>query len=99
MEQGGSKRKADESIEIIQSKKQRMTFIGNQKEVQSGVTSVIDGKTPFLCKICDKNFAAKNSLQKHVATIHEGAKPYQCEICKTSYTQKGNLKKHQFMKE
>ena len=42
-----------------------------QKSNLSGhVLSVHEGKRPYECKICDKDFAAKQFLHKHSSTVH-----------------------------
>ena len=39
------------------------------------IASVHEGKKPYMCKICDTKFAAKQGLQKHISTVHAGILP------------------------
>ena len=39
------------------------------------IASVHEGKRPYECKICDKNFAAKHGLQKHLSAFHADILP------------------------
>ena len=46
-----------------------------------------------VCKICDRKFAEKQTLQKHISTFH-GEMPYSCENCDASFANKNKLNRH-----
>ena len=56
------------------------------------MAAVHEGKKPFKCEICEKNFANKTALTKHTATVHEEQKSFKCEICDYCCSQKRNMK-------
>ena len=47
----------------------------------------------FLCEICSKEFARKDSLRRHIRSVHD-AKQYQCDICSKEFTGKDNVLLH-----
>ena len=46
-----------------------------------------------VCKICDRKFTEKQSLQKHISTFH-GDMPYSCDNCDAAFANKNKLKRH-----
>ena len=70
-------------------------YQGNQKSIDN----LHDGRGPFKCETCDKNFLKKVYLKKHFASIHEGKKPFKCETCDYMCSQKDNLNGHLLKKE
>ena len=56
----------------------------NNCELSSEDTSEIYNENhfldkPFVCKICDSEFAYQDGLDGHVASVHEGNIPIKCE--------------------
>ncbi|KAK9501039.1 hypothetical protein O3M35_002163 [Rhynocoris fuscipes] len=51
------------------------------------------GKSDFKCKVCEKYFATKGSLEVH-STIHTGVRPFVCSACGKSFRHKVNLMEH-----
>ncbi|KAF6198182.1 hypothetical protein GE061_007929 [Apolygus lucorum] len=51
------------------------------------------GKPEFQCKVCDKMFATRGSLEVH-STIHTGVRPFVCSVCNKSFRHKVNLMEH-----
>jgi KRAB domain-containing zinc finger protein len=49
-------------------------------------------KRDFECKICEKAFSRKTSLNNHLA-LHQTAKYFKCLECGKLYQQKGRLEK------
>lgn len=45
------------------------------------------------CKMCDRTFNTKSSLQRHTR-IHTGVKPFECPVCMKRFTQSSNMKIH-----
>ena len=54
-------------VGLDESKK--MAFL--QKPTNNDAKEFDEKKRPFCCSICDKAFAAKQTLQRHVASIHK----------------------------
>ena len=52
----------------------------------------------FECKICDKRFTQKFSLNQSMRErsheVHEGMKQFECKICDKRFTQKFSLNVH-----
>ena len=46
------------------------------------------------CKLCKKNFQAKQNLNVHVASVHQGMKPFECSICNSRFSQKKSMVIH-----
>ena len=46
-----------------------------------------------VCKICDRKFTEKQSLQKHISTFH-GDMPYSCHNCDAAFAHKRKLNRH-----
>ena len=65
-----------------------------KKLLQSGISSVYEGKKPFKCDICDSTFVKKGSLHDHTRTQHEGVKAYECNICKMRFGDKSHVYNH-----
>ena len=56
--------------------------------------TIICGKKPFKCIICDTSFAYKKDLNEHKAQNHEIAVPYNCDVCKSGFWRKQELFEH-----
>ncbi|KAJ9586741.1 hypothetical protein L9F63_019679 [Diploptera punctata] len=48
---------------------------------------------PYLCTVCNKSFAWKDSLNRHIRT-HSHEKPYICAICNKSFSRKESVERH-----
>ena len=48
----------------------------------------------FICEICKKTFARKNSLQRHHKYVHEERKKLSCGICGREFICPFELAKH-----
>uniref|UniRef100_A0A8D8NP75 Zinc finger protein 26 n=1 Tax=Culex pipiens TaxID=7175 RepID=A0A8D8NP75_CULPI len=51
------------------------------------------GKRRFPCKLCDRIFVRKATLQDHM-NKHEGVRKYNCDKCGKTFTQRANLIRH-----
>ncbi|KAK7086429.1 hypothetical protein SK128_007001, partial [Halocaridina rubra] len=51
------------------------------------------GKDYYSCKVCNRSFSKKVSLELH-SQIHSKLRPYSCDTCQKSFTKKMNLKLH-----
>ena len=51
-------------------------------------------KKKYECKICDKSFAVKRSLNRH-KFMHKDDNPYKCITCSKACSNKSDLKKHE----
>ena len=49
-----------------------------QQVVDKHISSVHEGKMPYLCSQCGFSCADKGILKYHIAGVHEGKKPYPC---------------------
>lgn len=58
------------------------------------VSGACPSRRPYICSICQKDFATKCSLVRH-ARLHTGERPYVCDVCQRSFSQKGILLNHQ----
>jgi len=52
-----------------------------------------EGKKPFCCLWCGRNFAQLSTLKRHGQT-HTGEKPFPCQMCGRSFGDKVNLNNH-----
>jgi len=52
---------------------------------------------PFVCNICNKNYAQAQSLKFHMMT-HTGERPFTCQDCGKGFIQKGALDDHAMRK-
>lgn len=46
------------------------------------------------CKLCEKSFFDKSTLNRHVAVIHEKRRSAVCEFCSKTFTKNASLKQH-----
>lgn len=53
-----------------------------------------DGLVRFVCRICNRDYASKNSLAIHVQH-HSSTKPFACNLCKKSFWQRAHLEIHE----
>ena len=53
-----------------------------------------EGKKPFNCTTCDKNFNAKGTLKKHITRVHEGNNSVYCPSCDKGFSHEDSLKRH-----
>lgn len=58
------------------------------------VRAACSSRRPYICSVCQKDFATKCSLVRH-ARLHTGERPYACDVCQRSFSQKGILLNHQ----
>lgn len=58
------------------------------------ISTVYEGKKPFICNICDSSFTQKFHLNDHIVTVHEENKFFKCNISDSVFTTKPNLKNH-----
>ncbi|CAL8100572.1 unnamed protein product [Orchesella dallaii] len=54
----------------------------------------INGKRPFSCKYCDKEFVSCSHYEYHVMSKHTNEKPFRCEICSNQFYTKKKLERH-----
>nr|CAH7714771.1 unnamed protein product [Callosobruchus chinensis] len=52
-----------------------------------------EGKKPFKCEICKKDFAQKGNLLEHQRT-HTGEKPFCCDVCGRKFTTSSQFSFH-----
>nr|CAI5868292.1 unnamed protein product [Callosobruchus analis] len=52
-----------------------------------------EGKKPFKCEVCKKDFAQKGNLQEHQRT-HTGEKPFCCDVCGRKFTTSSQFSFH-----
>ncbi|KAI0980070.1 hypothetical protein GJ496_008811 [Pomphorhynchus laevis] len=52
------------------------------------------GKSEYQCKLCNKSFTRKDTLDVHIKTVHEGIKPFICQICNYRASQSSLLRSH-----
>ena len=52
-----------------------------------------DSKKTFICDICGRGFAYKDSYTRHM-NLHKGLKPFQCDSCGKDFTDRSALGKH-----
>jgi transcription elongation factor Elf1 len=50
-----------------------------------------EGKRPFKCKTCEKNYVCKSVLKKHIASVHDARMAFKCENCDKRFSQKGDM--------
>lgn len=48
----------------------------------------------FQCKLCDKKFGYKISLQEHISSIHERSEVHSCDECGATYSRFRGLRRH-----
>ena len=49
---------------------------------------------PQKCKVCEKSFPSKVSLQSHAKYVHSTEKKYSCGMCDSKFKQRKNLRAH-----
>ena len=74
----------DLHLSLVQKKQTNIKQEPNKCKSTSEDTSEIfnenhNADKPFVCKICDSEFAYQNELDRHVASVHEGNIPFKCE--------------------
>ncbi|XP_042890398.1 zinc finger protein 616-like [Penaeus japonicus] len=56
---------------------------------------VCEGGGPFICRLCGKEVANQENLDRHVEELHMiGVKRFVCNDCGRKFSRKGNLKSH-----
>ncbi|XP_037779642.1 zinc finger protein 836-like [Penaeus monodon] len=56
---------------------------------------VCEGGGPYICRLCGKEVANQENLDRHVEELHMiGVKKFVCDECGKNFTRKGNLKSH-----
>ena len=58
------------------------------------ISSIHEGKKPFLCSQCGFSSALSGLLKRHIESVHEGKRPYQCNQCNKNYKSKHGLEDH-----
>ena len=95
----------DLHLSLVHGKKMNIKQEPNNCELTSEDTETINenhnADKPFVCKICDSEFAYQDDLNAHIASFHEGNIPFKCENkrlkcvkCDKGFTTNFALKRH-----
>ena len=62
--------------------------------LKEDITSALDRKRLFKCKVCEKSFSQKGNMSTHMSSVHDEKTAFECKVCEKMFSQKSNMTKH-----
>lgn len=73
----------------------RIQFNFSSKELLEEHVSTHTGIRPYVCEICNKDYASKRKLNLHVKTHQRQPRPFECTRCNKRFLSQMNLNAHE----
>ena len=57
----------------------------NLKNGNAHITSILEGKKPFECNVCEKNFSHKSNMTSHMLSVHDERRHLNAKCVKKAF--------------